>query len=74
MEGIELQPQAQPYGVMGKCGVVYVTVDGLTLSQNITLIYISKDNVTSLGLGQAQTFLAVSARNLNRLLVKNSVS
>ena len=59
---------------MVKCIVDYVMVEGSTLSQNITFIYINKDNVTSLGLGQAWTFLAVSARNLNRLLVKNSVS
>ena len=62
------------YGVMVKCGIDYVMVEGLTFFQNITFIYLSKDNVTSLGLGQAQTFLAVSARNLNGLVVRNSES
>ena len=59
---------------MVKCSVDYVMVEGLTFFQNITFIYLSKDNVTSLGLGQAQTFLAVSARNLNGLVVRNSES
>ena len=62
------------YGVMVKCGIDYVMVESLTLSQNITFIYISKDNMTSLGLRQAQTFLAISVRSPNGLLVRNSNS
>ena len=41
-------------------------LEGLTLSPNITFIYISKDNVTSLGLGQAETFLAISVRDSSK--------
>ena len=59
---------------MVKHGADYVMVEDLTLSQNITFIYISKDNVTSLELRQAWTFLAETARNPNRLLVRNSKS